>query len=448
MRKWFEYDTIGSRHSGLWLRLLVALVVASAGWLAMPKPAQAGWTIVGEKVSREQVIEDDVLATGTDVVIEGTINGDLIAIGSTVTLNGSVSGSVLAVGRTVDLNGQVGGSTYIAARTLNLGDTALVVQDVHFAGLLLDGQPGSRVERDLGVATLRARISSQVGRALSGFILLMTFDGQVGGDAQTGAGSQSLDSSQPGRGVMPLVVALGTGGGRGAGYAAPRYQIMTTSLARAGRAQQEQGESEAPAAGIPEGLVARLSDLLILLLVGGLAMWLRPALVLGPAGSLRREPLPAAAFGLLAVVLSFGAAAVGIALAVLVLIAGIWLGSMSFWGLAFILWAIGYPALFLAFAAFALTLAYGTKVIVASLVGTLILKRLAPRALERPILPLLLGLVLYLLLRSIPVLGWVVEVVVTILGLGAIWVAYRHRRPAPAAAAAAEQVRPALALEA
>jgi cytoskeletal protein CcmA (bactofilin family) len=427
---------------------VAVLGVAFAGWLAVPKATRADWSIVGEKMSRDQVIDDDVLATGTDVVIDGTINGDLVAIGSTVTVNGPVSGSLLAVGQTVTLNGEVGGSTYVAGRTLMLGESAAVVQDVHFAGLLLDGRPGSRVERDLGVATLRAKISSQIGRSLSGFILLMTFDGQIGGGTdQSGRGEQSLAGLLPGPGGTLLGIALGPGGGQGPGYAAPSFRIMSTGLVAKGPALQEEGEPDEPSATVPGWLAARLSDLLILLLLGGLALWLRPALIHRPAEWLRRKPLPATGFGLLALVLALNAVVIAILLAALLLVAGIWLGTVTLWSLAFILWGIGYPALLLALGLLALAVQYGSKVIVADLVGTLILKRLAPGALEHRILPLLLGLVLYVVLRSIPVLGWVIEVVVTIFGLGAIWVAFRHRRPAPEAEGVDEQVQPALAVE-
>jgi hypothetical protein len=184
-----------------------------------------------------------------------------------------------------------------------------------------------------------------------------------------------------------------------------------------------------------------------LLLVGGLAIWLRPALIQRPAESLRRRPLPAAGFGLLAVLLVVPAVIVAILLAVLLVIVGIWLGSATFWGLAFVLWGIGFPVLTLAVALLALTVAYGSKVIVADLVGSLILKRLAPGVMKYRILPLLLGLVLYVLLRSIPYVGWVIEAIVTILGLGGIWLAARRRQPAVQVAAVGEQGEPAPALE-
>jgi hypothetical protein len=250
-----------------------------------------------------------------------------------------------------------------------------------------------------------------------------------------------------GNGGILLGVALGPGGGYGLDYSAPSLEILAAGLMPKGPAQQEESASTEPAAGIPEWLVSRLSDLLILLLLGGLVVWLCPAAIQRPAEWLRRKLLPAAGFGLLAVALILPAVIVAILLAVLLLIVGIWLGSVTLWVLAFVLWGIGYSALILALALLAVIVLYGSKVIVADLVGTLILKRLAPGTMKYRILPLLLGLVLYVVLRSIPILGWVIEAIVTILGLGAIWVAYRHRRSAPQAVGVDEQVQPALTLE-
>jgi cytoskeletal protein CcmA (bactofilin family) len=421
------------------LRVLAALAVAFIALLALPGVARAEWSVVGDTVPAGQVIDNDVVATGTDVVIDGTINGDLIAAGTTVTVNGPVSGSVLAIGRTVTLNGEVGGSTYVAARTLNLGEAADVQHNVHFAGLLLDGRPGSRIGRDLVAGSLRGSISSQVGRALKGLILLMTFDGRVGDGAGEPGGARSPGRPLAGTGPILLGVGFGPGGGYALDRAAPALEFLAAGLAPDALARQVEGAPSRAPAGIPEWVVARLADLLILLLVGGLALWLRPAIVRRPAEWLGRKPLPALGYGLLALVLSANAVFVAIALGALLLVAGIWLISIALWVPALLLWGIGFSALVLAVSLLGLTILYGTKVIVADLVGSLILNRLAPRAMKYRILPLLLGLLLYVILRSVPVLGWMVEAAATLLGLGAIWLAVRHRRQ-PQAAVVEEQI--------
>ncbi len=406
-----------ARWAGHSAQVLAALVLALAVWMAAPQAARADWSVVGDTVPAGQVIDNDVLAQGTDVVIDGTINGDLLAVGSTVTVNGSVSGSLVAVGRTVTVSGQVDGSVYTAARTLELGTSAYVVNNVHFVGLLLDSQAGSRIGRDLVAASIRGRVSSEIGRALNVAILLLTFNGRVGGGVEApGAGATLPSQVEPG-GVLLFV---GSSASNLLGLAAPALSALPL----------QQDEAAGTTAGIPEWLVTRLGDLAVLLLVGGLVIWLRPLLIQRPAERLRRKPLPAAGFGLLALTLTVSAVPVAILLVVLLFVTGIWLGGVTLWELAFLLWGIGYPTLILAFALFALTVLYGSKVIVADMIGTLILKRLSPQILEYRILPLLLGLVLYVILRSIPILGWAIDVIVTIFGLGAIWVAIWDRRSA------------------
>jgi cytoskeletal protein CcmA (bactofilin family) len=406
---------IGIRWAHRGVLVLAALVLALAAWLGTPQAARADWSIVGDTVPTGQVIDNDVLARGTDVRIDGTINGDLLAVGSTVTVNGSVSGSLVAVGRIVTVNGEVGGSVYALGRTLKLGSPASVVHNVHFLGLLLDSQSGSRIGRDLVAASVRGRISSDIGRTLNALILLLTFNGQIGGGVQVPGDL----GAAPSGGVLFFA---SSGGSKPLGLAAPALALVA----------QQADEPSVSVGGIPEWLVARLGDLAILLLVGGLTIWLRPVLIERPAESLRRKPLPAAGFGLLALTIAINAVAIAILLGVVLFVVGIWLGSVTLWELAFLLWGIGYPSLVLLFSLLALTVLYVSKAVVAEMAGRLILKQLAPRSLEYRILPLLLGLVLYVVLRSIPMLGWAIEVVVTIFGLGGIWLALRgERSPAP-----------------
>jgi cytoskeletal protein CcmA (bactofilin family) len=403
---------------GRLLQVLGALALAAVAWLAVSQPARADWAIVGDTVPAGQVMDNDVLARGTDVVIDGTIKGDLLVVGSTVTVNGSVSGSLVTLARTVTVNGQVDGSVYVASRTLALGSATKVAHNVHYLGLMLDSRRGSQVGRDLVVASVRGRVSSQIGRELNAAILLLTFNGQIGaGVEMSGEGATLPHRFEPGG----TLLFVGSSAGRVPGLAAPALSIWSL--------QQEQE----PVAGVPEGLVHRLGDLAALLLVGGLALWLRPSLIQRPAERLLRQPLPAGGYGLLALVLAFSALVIAILLAVLLFFIGMWLGGVALWELAFLLWGIGYPTLILALSLFALAVLYGTKVIAADLVGTLILKRLAPQSLDtaRGILPLLLGLVLYVLVRSIPFLGLAVEVVITVFGLGALWLTLRHA-PSPA----------------
>ena len=82
---------------------------------------------------------------------------------------------------------------------------------------------------------------------------------------------------------------------------------------------------------------------------------------------------------------------------------------------------------------------YVTKVVFCYLVGWLILKRPAPAWVEKAmgLIPLLIGLAIFTLVRSIPVLGALFSMLVTIFGLGAIWLLAWVRIHKPKTAASA-----------
>jgi cytochrome b561 len=138
--------------------------------------------------------------------------------------------------------------------------------------------------------------------------------------------------------------------------------------------------------------------------------------------------------------------------AVLIVLLAIMLGIITLGGLAFAVLGIGFSLLGLAFTIFWLSVSYLSKVVVAYLVGRWIVDSLSRRE-ERPLEPvappgevgaepaprrdiegrspaqdgwaLVVGVVIYVVLRAIPILGWLIGAVVTLFGLGAILMALR-----------------------
>ena len=158
-----------------------------------------------------------------------------------------------------------------------------------------------------------------------------------------------------------------------------------------------------------------------------LGIWLFSGVLKRSAKKLEAKPLQSAGIGLLGLVLSVALIGVVVLVGLLILVLGIGLGALSFWDLAWAVWGVGFSSLGLAFWLSLLFVSYGTKVIVAFMVGTLILRRLAENSLKYKILPLLLGLLIYVLLAWVPFFGWVIAVFVNAIGLGAAWFAFKDR---------------------
>jgi hypothetical protein len=173
-----------------------------------------------------------------------------------------------------------------------------------------------------------------------------------------------------------------------------------------------------------EWIEGRLRELISLLLVGLLMIWISSPRLVRAAQALRQKPLPVFGYGLLALIIAFNLFALAILLMVLFFALGTWLGAVAPWDISLTFWGVFLSALGLATSLLALYVLYVTKVIVAYLVGLMVLKPLGPKASRYKIVPLLVGLIVYVLLHSIPTLGWVIGVIVTALGLGATVVLY------------------------
>jgi len=123
-------------------------------------------------------------------------------------------------------------------------------------------------------------------------------------------------------------------------------------------------------------------------------------------------------------------------LLIVTIIVAVVLGIITLGGLAgTTAWTGGLTMALLVFF-FSIAVTYITKVVVSFLGGRLILARLKPDWADGRIWPLVVGVVLFVVITAIPILGWLVNLVVVLLGLGALWLLgrdiYRQRRAVPA----------------
>jgi cytoskeletal protein CcmA (bactofilin family) len=432
----------GRGHSSMWARLTV-LGMLILTLLALVGSAQAVEFIGGEVIEEDQTIDDDVFISGQDVVINGRVNGNLFAAGSTVTLNGVVDGSMFAGAQNVRINGEVTGSLFAGASAVDLGASAEVGRNLFFGGFSLSTEKGSHIGRDLLVGGYQALLAGDVDRDIRAGLAGLELSGRVGGDVHA-------DVSAPGEGAFPSfwgppgAPPMISPGLRVSPNADIEGELDYTSTV-----QQDEAIEAAPAGGVvfstPEPgemaerqerrprfqlgvfgwIIDRLRDLVTLLILGGLGLWLLPEIFQQVADKARSQPLPATGWGFVTVVLGYLAAAL---FAVLVFAVGIFLGIITLGGLAGTVFGVGLSSLGVALAIFTLLVNYGSKAVIAFLGGKWMLEKLSPESAGGRILSLVLGVLIYVILRSIPVLGWLLAVFVTLIGMGAIWLMLRERR--------------------
>jgi len=140
------------------------------------------------------------------------------------------------------------------------------------------------------------------------------------------------------------------------------------------------------------------------------------------------KPLPSAGYGFVTVLAGYAAAfAVGLA----ILLFGILIALLSLGGLSRTFFGIGFSSLAVVVAIFSLLVSYGSKVVVSYLIGNLLMKKVAAQASHQAVWSMLIGVAIYTLVRSIPLIGWLIGVAATLVGVGAMWLVYRSRK-APA----------------
>jgi cytoskeletal protein CcmA (bactofilin family) len=348
--------------------------------LASLSPALAQQTELGGKVRSGQevsvpageTVQGDLIASAGTVRIDGRVDGDLVATGGQVTVAGTVTGDVLAASGTTTISGQVD------------GDARLAAGQVRVEG---------RVGEDLLVGAGQATVASGA---------------QVGGDLVFGAGQVQMDGTVAGS-------VLGSTGNYSRGG----------SVAGSERVTMQEPE-EAPT------LAERILDLLrryaSVLVVGLLLLLLAPRMLRGAADAVRGRPLVAFGLGILAVI------GVVVALVLVILVTVLLAIALGLLGLGSLTGATVFAGILavgvLAFLSF-LAVTFGAPAAVGLGLGRLLFRE-DGASLARAFAALALGLLVVVLISAIPLVGGWVQLLLVLLGLGALLLALtrRSRRPA------------------
>ena len=388
--------------------LLVALVLALLAAFWMPSTGKAQGIIFGNSIAEGQVVDQNMILNGTDVSIDGTVNGDVLAIGQTITVNGQVNGTLVAFGQTITINGQVSNSVLAAGVMLEVGEGGQIGRDLYFTGARLTLVDGSAVQRDINCISLEAQFAGEVGRDLHAVIgplqivetIFIPLRDRI--TLISAANQDSLPQTK-----MPMLAGMGSG------LLAPASSWLTEGQRTGQQAAQVDTER------LKTWGIALLRNLIALLVLGLLGIWLLPGPFNWASEKVQQAPWRMLLSGLIFYV---GGWFIAVLTFALVLALALFFYAISLPNLGFLLGTLGLMGLGLGVSVFWLSITYISKLIVALLIGRLLLQRFVPAYAQRNLWTLLLGVVLYVLVASIPYLGWVVAILVTFFGLGALWV--------------------------
>lgn len=411
-------------------RFAVALTIFGLVMLWAARPAQAAETRSGENVviGRDEVIAGDLYVGASTVTIDGTIKGDLVGAAGQITVNGTVEGDILAAAQSVVINGVVGDDARAFAQAVQVGREAQVAGDLAVGAMSLETQSGSIIKGDVLVGGYQALLAGNIAQDVLAGLDRMELRGTTGGNvtvAVSGVNDVSAVQFSP-AGQLPIpTLSAGLTLADSAridgklDYRSSSEAKLATGAQIAGGTHFEriQVTGDEPQPGPITGS-RYLQQFAGLLLAGMLLLWLAPRWTRHMADSVAADPLPSLAWGLVAFA-AFIVALVALLLATImlaVLLGFLTLGSIVAWVIGFGL--LGGSALVFGYITFA---AYIAVAIVAFVVGRWLVGLVQPAWIERAYVPLLVGLVLYVLVNAIPWLGTLTSMLVVLLALGALW---------------------------
>jgi cytoskeletal protein CcmA (bactofilin family) len=421
--------------------LLIALLLLLLAAPAKAFESRAGDTVV---VEEGEVIEDDLYASANTVEVKGTIKGDLLAAGNLIILaeTGVVEGDLMAGGQGVVINGTVNDDVRIAGAVLAVGEKAKIGSDLVAFGYSLEISPGGAIGQDIVYYGGQALLSGEITRNATIGTGSLKLEGTIGGDvdADLGGVRESMPYNPlafmpavPGMPQVPSVAGGLTIGketliGGNLSYTAPQEASIpdgvisgnTTYKPTPPTTGEEAAKAKQPSTAkkVLTWFFSFLRELATLFLVGILFIYLWPRLLDDGSTIIQSKPWQSLLWGIVAYLAVIFAIILVIIVVVLIMVI---LGLITLGGLMGTAFGLGVVTISGLSVAFHVAVSYLSKILVSFLVGKLIFTRLAPEKAQNRLIPLIIGLLIVVLLASIPILGTIVNVVVVLLGLGALW---------------------------
>jgi cytoskeletal protein CcmA (bactofilin family) len=159
---------------------LIAIILSALSLTFLPGHVTAAEFLTGVEVliGPDEVLNEDVYAFGSRIIVDGTINGDLVAAGENIEVNGRVNGDLIVAARSITVNGTV--EDDIRAAGANLQFLSLIGGDLISAGDQIRIEPDSVIGNDLV-----ASANTLVARGdVEGNLNLNVVEARIGGTVQ------------------------------------------------------------------------------------------------------------------------------------------------------------------------------------------------------------------------------------------------------------------------
>ncbi len=361
---------------GILLIAVLLLALAAMPVLAMDARGEQSIT-----VESGEVVDDDLYVMGNEITINGTVNGDVFGLARTFILNGSVKGTTLIAAQTIIVNGHVSRSARLAGQTIDVSGN--IGGDLLVFGTAVNVHSQAKIANDLVLGAQTARVEGIVGGDVSGGGNEVTVNNAVGGNVALSAEKLTIASAAKIEGDLS--------------YTSEAEANIESGAYIAGKTTHKLPEAKKPAEHpFLKGLRGKAIGFLMIFLIGLIVVLCAPRAITSLADAIRIRPGQSLGWGavllfatpLAAVIVCF--TLIGIPLALI---------GLVIYGVAI----------------------YLSQIPVALLIGLLIIKRsTAVESKGLLIGALATGLVILVIFRWIPFVGFWIGLATVLFGLGSL----------------------------
>ena len=365
------------------MKKILSIVALAFSFIIFAHSAQAFEVRVDDSVNlnKEEIADGNVYASCSDMKIDGTVNGDVIALCKSVTINGTINGDLIVFSQDITINGEVKGSARMAGTNITVNGT--INHNINAFGTEINLTPSSTVAWDVLISGVNGKFNGIIGGNLHGSVATANVAGKIGKNINLTI--EDYSNSQGG-----LLITKDAIIGGGVTYTAKNEAQLESLSSVVGPVSHQTPKENTEA---PIDIVSKIFyKLSALFLIGLVLISLKKKTIYDVAQNLELKNLAATLIGLSAlilipiIILFFTITIIGIPLALLLLATYLVLLTLS-----------------LIFASF--------------FVGNMLLKSFVKKPLNAFVI-LLFGLTVFVLLSSMPYIGWAFVFVFMTYGLG------------------------------
>lgn len=334
-------------------------------------------------VASDETVSGNLIAASESVIIDGLVSGDLIVAANHISVTGRVEGDIIAVGQEITIDGEVGGNIRVAANSVTINGS--ITRNLNILGSKVLIGEDARIGWDALVAAVDSTIRGNITGSLDTYAKNNFIAGKIGKNANIRA--YNVNDS----GI--IIDKDATVNGNFTYSARNEFDLNNTSgISGEISFNQLKNEARSPAS---SWLWGRVFTLLSLLFIGLIFVAIIPKFTNQFLLEAKNRTISTFLFG----------AGIFLLLPPLAIITALTIIGLP---LALILSTLWIAGIFIG------------KAVAAIIIGDVVIKNILKKNYRHIFWPLLLGVILFTLLFSIPWFGWIVNLIAIWLGLGSI----------------------------